>query len=316
MNKRQAWDGIWKGRVIVVTGVALLGSAVLRELVKKGAVVRVSYRKSATGKKKPKTIPGVQWMAGDLTDPAFCQRLCRGADGIVHLAAKRHNIAAHQEHSGVFAAENVTMAMHMGMSAAREPSVRFMIFSSTANIAPGMTPEHLLNMDPIDGYVAGKIASELLLTSICKEHGLPLLIVRPAGLYGVNDVFTRDSNIIPSLMVQARSHPTRLHIWGDGKQRRSFLFADDAARALLLLAERRVTGLQYLHTGSLVSIRSVAQHIRDIACPDATIQTDTTKPSGAASMRLPPVHPALRTMRWTPLAAGLKATYTAWTQAS
>ncbi len=108
----------------------------------------------------------------------------------------------------------------------------------------------------------------------------------PTNLYGPNDNFDlATSHVLPALMRKFHDAKTvgatEVVIWGTGKPRREFLHADDLADACVFLMDS-YDDARHLNigTGEDLSIRELAEMVRNVVHPAATLQFDTTKPDG------------------------------------
>jgi GDP-L-fucose synthase len=114
----------------------------------------------------------------------------------------------------------------------------------------------------------------------------------PVNLYGPGDNFDLDSShVIPGMIrrfltATALGEPP-VTLWGDGSPTREFLYVDDAARALRLALER-YDGDEPVNIGSgqEISIRDLAEVIRDATGYTGEIAWDTSKPNGQPRRRL------------------------------
>ena len=70
--------------------------------------------------------------------------------------------------------------------------------------------------------------------------------------------------------------------WGDGKPIRDFIYAGDCADGMIHMVENGVTDPVNLGSGDGVSIKEVAEAIRDCYNKDVEIEWDITKPKGDA----------------------------------
>jgi GDP-L-fucose synthase len=108
----------------------------------------------------------------------------------------------------------------------------------------------------------------------------------PTNLYGPNDNFDLDSShVIPALI--RKFHDARVEgradveIWGTGSPLREFLHVDDLADACLhLMHHYSDASLINVGTGIDLSIRELAEKIRDLVHPAAELRFDTSKPDG------------------------------------
>jgi len=296
--------------ILVTGGTGMIGYRLMRTLAEQGNSIRASFRRERSGSVPRFMHPLVTWIEGDLQDKKFCSDLCKSVGTVFHCAALRRNIEEHRNHAERFMEENIGMSRALTEALADEHSVQQLVFLSTANISPHASYAEILSGG--DGYVAGKVAAEFLWQECASLRNLPLLILRPVGVYGPDDRFAEDSNVIPSLIIKAETHTDALRLWGDGTQRRSFLFVDDLVRAILLLLKHQVIGIQYVAPSEIVSVRELAAIIRDIVNPDLPIVCDDSKPMGQKAFPEFPHHPLLQTFPWTPLKEGLRRTYEEW----
>lgn len=302
----------WKNqRVLVTGGTGFIGSFVVERLLAEGAIVRAPARAQNYRALSARRAE-IEWMEGDLRDPAFCQELVAGVDRVLHMASCRRNVKYHQERAADVAEENVKMSMALIEALAEAPSVP-VVFFSTANVPPGLDVLKLAVQETVDGYVLGKALCEALWSIAAHQHRFPLLILRPVGVYGPRDTFAEDGNVIPSLMMKARAGKEELRVWGTGDEERAFLYVEDLVEALFRLVAAGAQGVEYVTSGEVVTIRELVAQIRDLVRPGLPVTFETEKRLGARSLPLLPPHACLRSMRWTTLEEGLKRTYEYWT---
>jgi GDP-L-fucose synthase len=138
----------------------------------------------------------------------------------------------------------------------------------------------------------------------------------PTNLYGPGDNFDlTSSHVVPALM--RKFHDAKVQnapfatVWGSGTPRREFLHVDDLADACLFLMEH-YDGDEHINvgTGEDLSIRALAEMIRDIVAPGVDIHFDASKPDGTPRKLLDSGR--LQSQGWRSaitLEAGLRATY-------
>jgi GDP-L-fucose synthase len=155
--------------------------------------------------------------------------------------------------------------------------------------AQPMTEEMLLSgaLEPTnEAYAIAKIAGIKLCQAYRKQYGANFIAAMPTNLYGPNDNFDlTSSHVLPALM--RKFHEARLkehrevEIWGTGSARREFLHVDDLADACVFLMDR-YDEAQHINVGSGedLSIRQLAELVRDVVHPGADLRFDTSKPDG------------------------------------
>ena len=301
----------WKGKKVLVTGgTGFTGSFLVEELLKRGAEVRVPIR-AQNYRSLSERRGEIEWMEGDLREPAYCGALVEGVDHVFHLAANRRTVGYHQKKPGDIVNENVRMTLALLEGLKEHPHVPVTFFS-TANVPPTFDSIALAQSPKMDGYVLGKAICETLWLAASRQRKFPLLIVRPVGVYGPRDTFNDEGNLIPALMVETREAEKELVVWGDGSQERAFLYVEDFIKAIFLLIEAGVQDIQYVTSDDIVTVRELAERIRDLVRPGLPIVFDPTKHVGERTVPVLPMHATLAAIKWVPLLEGLKRTYQSW----
>jgi GDP-L-fucose synthase len=165
-------------------------------------------------------------------------------------------------------------------------------------------------------YAIAKIAGIKLCQAYRSQYGSNFISAMPTNLYGPNDNFDlASSHVLPAMLRkfhEAKSEGRRdVVIWGSGTPRREFLHFDDLAEACLFLMAG-YEGKDHVNVGSGedVSIRELAEMIRAVIHPDATLTFDTAKPDGMPRKLLDVSR--LHALGWRhriPLADGIADTY-------
>lgn len=305
-------DSVWNGKKILVTGgTGFIGSFLVEWLLDHGASVRVplraqNYRALSSRRSE------VDWLEGDLRDPAYCTRLVTGVHHVFHLAGCRRNTEFHHKKPSDVANENVRMTLAL-IEALKEANVPVPVtFLSTANVPPSIDTVELSQKEKVDGYVLGKALCETLWLTAGHQRGFPVLVVRAVGAYGPRDTFNEDANLIPALMLQARDKKDAMTVWGDGSQERAFLYVEDLVRVITRFAEEKITGIQYVTTDDVVTVQDLATLIRDTVRPGLPIRFNPQKEVAQRAKPHLPVHDLVSSYEWTPLEEGLKRTLTWW----
>ena len=135
-------------------------------------------------------------------------------------------------------------------------------------------------------YAVAKIAGIKLCQAYRRQYGCDFISAMPTNLYGPDDNFDlTSSHVLPALIRKFHDAKARaaseVVIWGTGAPRREFLHVDDLADACLFLMER-YDGDEHINvgTGEDLSIRELAELVRDVVAPEARLAFDTTKPDG------------------------------------
>lgn len=219
-----------------VTGAAgFIGSNLVDRLLDDGEVV-VGYDNLSTG--MPEFIASASrhrnftFVHGDLLDTRSLTEAMRGANRVVHLAANadvRFGLAHPRKDL-----EQNTIATFNVLEAMRANDVGEIAFSSTgsiygeATVVP--TPEDAPFPIQTSLYGASKLACEGMIAAYAEGYGIKARIFRFVSILGQR----YSHGHVFDFMMQLAENQARLHILGDGQQRKSYLHVDDCIEAILL----------------------------------------------------------------------------------
>jgi GDP-L-fucose synthase len=208
-------------------------------------------------------------------------------------AAKVGGIHANATYPADFIRDNLLIQCSI-IEACHRTGVKRLLFLGSTCIYPKLAPqplreEYLLTgpLEPTnEAYAIAKIAGISMVNAYRKQHGLCGFSVMPTNLYGPGDYFSpENSHVIPALM--RRFHEAKLagvkqvSVWGSGTPRREFLHVDDLAEACLYLMGRDdVPDLINVGVGHDVTIRELAETMRDVVGLEAELVFDASKPDG------------------------------------
>lgn len=182
-----------------------------------------------------------------------------------------------------------------------------------------MKEEYLLTgpLEPTnEPYAVAKIAGIKLCQSYRRQYGSHFISAMPTNLYGPHDNFDLESShVLPALLRKfheaRRAGDEEVVVWGTGSPRREFLHVDDLAEACLFLM-RHYESDEHVNVGvgEDLTIRELAELIRDIVAPGVDLAFDTSKPDGMPRKLLDVSR--LREMGWEArigLREGIERTY-------
>ncbi len=270
----------WSEKKILVTGGAgFLGSQVVSQLLEKGAC------------RENIIVPRSREI--DLRRWENCCRVVRDCDIVIHLAAKVGGIGYNQAYPADLFYDNAIMGIQL-VEAARQEDVGKCVIVGTICAYPKFTPvpfreENLWEGYPEETNAPYGFAKKMLLVqsqAYRQQYGFNSIYLLPVNLYGPGDNFDpASSHVIPALIkkfteAKKKGDPV-VEVWGTGAASREFLYVDDAARGLILAAERyNKPDPVNLGSGMEISIRDLATLIRDLTGYTGEIRWDTAKPDG------------------------------------
>jgi UDP-glucose 4-epimerase len=225
---------------IVVTGCSgFIGSNLVDRLLADGHTV-IGIDNFSTGQrqflKTASSNSRFKLIEGDLLDPAGLKSWFSGAEFVYHLAANA-DVRFGIEHPKKDLEQN-TIATFNVLEAMRENGIRKIAFSSTgsvygeANVIP--TPEDAPFPVQTSLYAASKLACEGLIQAYCEGFGFQGWIFRFVSILG--ERYTHGH--VLDFYRQLKNNPEVLHVLGNGKQRKSYLYIQDCIDAILLAVEK------------------------------------------------------------------------------
>lgn len=152
-----------------------------------------------------------------------------------------------------------------------------------------MKEEYLLTSElekTNEAYAIAKIAGLKMCEYYNKQYGTNFVSVMPTNLYGPNDNFDlENSHVLPALLrkvheAKINNSPT-IEVWGSGKPLREFLYVKDMAEACIYIMENyNETPFLNIGTGVEISIRDLAETIKEVVSYDGTLVFNAEKPDG------------------------------------
>ena len=257
----------------------LVGSAIVRELQKKGY----------------SNIIGRTHKELDLMDSIEAQNFFKEEkpEYVFLAAAKVGGIYANFNYPADFIYENSQIQNNV-IGNAHKYKVKKLMFLGSSCIYPKMCPqpikeEYLLSgylEETNEAYALAKISGLKMCEFFNKQYGTNYISVMPTNLYGPYDNFhLENSHVMPALI--RRFHEAKVNnakevvVWGSGTPLREFLYSEDMADACIYLMEN-YEGNDFFNigTGKEITIRGLAELIKEVVGYEGEIIWDTTKPDG------------------------------------
>ena len=307
-----------KDKIYIAGHRGLVGSAIVRKLEKRG----FSNLLMRTHKEL------------DLTNQAQVQVFFKQEkpDYVILAAAKVGGIHANNTYPADFIYQNMMIEANV-INSAYESKVKRLLFLGSTCIYPKAVEQQMREdvlltgvLEPTnEPYALAKIAGIKLCESYNRQHSTDFRSVMPTNLYGINDNFhPENSHVIPALM--RRFHQAKVNndsevvVWGTGKAMREFLYVDDMAEASLFVLEldektyqtNTKSMLSHINvgTGKDVTIKEMAEAMKEVIGYTGKLSFDTTRPDGAPRKLIDVTR--LGSMGWeysVDLKDGLKKTY-------
>ncbi|KAG7442613.1 glycosyltransferase family 2 protein [Guyanagaster necrorhizus] len=292
-----------KDPILVTGGFGFIGSAVARRLLREGHVVHVV---DIHGPLPDHTSICSDYYIGDLRDPGVCTQVVRGCKTVLHFAANMGGMGAiHDANDFVIYKDNHLMTLHL-LSACIDSAVECFFYASSACVYASTAPlngdislregdvwSKGSHPDPQGLYGLDKLNAELILSHF--SHKLSIRIARFHNIFGPGGAWFNGREKAPAAFLRkafvakaaadAGSRP-RFEIWGDGSQRRSFLYIDDCVEGILALLRSDYTEPVNIGSDQAVTINALAHLALDCAKlmpDDVSFEYQTGRPLGVAA---------------------------------
>ena len=267
----------------------------------------------------------------DLRNAEACREFVRGANLVIHLAARVGGIGYHVGRATQMFYENLTMGLNV-LEAARDEGAEYVLIAGTACSYSDEAEVPLKEDQLWKGIPTGETAPYGVAKRVLQYAGetmtrsgdLQVGFVVPTNLYGPEDHFDESaSHVIPALMSRfeavRRAGKRELEVWGDGAATRDFLYVEDAARGIVDAVVARIVEPINLASGTEVSIRQLAEAIARTVFDEQPfdLRFATDKPVGATRRALD-TQRARQLLGWVPtvsLQDGLQRTLQWYRQA-
>lgn len=270
-------------KILVTGGAGFLGKFVVDKVLKKN----------------PKKIFVPRSKDYDLRNQKVCEKVVAGMDLVIHLAANAGGIGYNRANPGSLCYDNLVMGTNI-IESSRRAGVQKFVGLGTICQYPKFTPVPFKEEDLWTGYPEETnapygLAKKMLLVlsqAYRKQYGFNAIHLMPVNMYGPGDNFDPESShVIPALIKKFVDAKIRndefVVVWGTGKPTREFLYAEDAAEAIVLATEK-YNKPDPINIGSAfeIPIRELVALIKELVAFKGKIVWDTTKPDGQPRRKL------------------------------
>jgi UDP-glucose 4-epimerase len=229
---------------LVSGGAGFIGSHLVRALLARGDEVRVLDNFS-TGKREflAEVAPDIEILEGDLRSAQQVQQAVQGVDTVFHLGAFISVPGSMKDPQTCFDV-NVQGTINV-MEAARQARVRRIVLASSAAVygdSEELPLDELAAARVLSPYAASKLADEVYAGLYSRSFGLPVVALRFFNVYGPRQSpKSQYAAAIPIFIRQMLDGEPPV-VFGDGQQRRDFVFVEDVVRANLLASRAEGAG--------------------------------------------------------------------------
>lgn len=254
----------------LVTGAAgFIGRSIAAALLARGETVRGIDSFIAGKRSNLVGLEAMEFIEGDLANPAACAQACDGVEFVFHEAA----LASVPRSVDDPVATNVNCidATLNVLVAARAAGVRRVVYAGSSAAygdAPTLPKVESMLPDPISPYAVAKLAGEHYLRCFTRVYGLETVVLRYFNVFGPYQDPTSHYSGVLAIFCRRMLSGDPITIYGDGEQSRDFTYIDNVVNANLLAAAapaEKVSGrMMNLATGTRITLNEIFKILREL----------------------------------------------------
>jgi len=239
-------------KILVTGGAGFIGSNFVRYVMRERPDWQVQVLDKLTYAGRLENLADVadesrlSFLRGDICDPEAVAKAMEGVTRVFNFAAESHvdrSLIGDPSHAGAFVQTDV-YGVYVLLEEARRRKVNSFLQVSTDEVY-GHVPEGYSvetdSLEPRSPYAASKAGGELLATSYFVSHDLPVIITRGSNTFGP---YQYPEKLMP-LFATNTIDDQPLPMYGDGLQRRDWLYVEDHCSGILMASERGKAGEAY-----------------------------------------------------------------------
>lgn len=272
--------------VLVAGSTGLIGSHLLRRLVREGAQVRATWHHRSPFFDDPR----VEYVQCDLTRAEDCSRVVGGVQHVYLCAASTSGAAAIASTPMIHVTPNILINSQMLDAAYNAGVEKFLWLGSTVAYPVTSRPvkeDEIWAGEPFEKYFFAGWAKRFM-EVLCQMYGEKLpkrmttIVLRPTNVYGPGDDFEpATSHVIPALIRKTVERWNPIEVWGDGSEIRDAIYVDDMVEAMVLAASKLdAYSAINIGLGKGYSVKEILQIILEVdGYTAAEVAFDASKPT-------------------------------------
>ncbi len=254
----------------LVTGAAgFIGRSIAAALLARGETVRGIDNFIAGKRSNLIGLEAMDFIEGDLADPAACAKACAGVEFVFHEAALA-SVPLSVDNPVATNVNCVDATLNV-LVAARAAGVRRVVYAGSSAAygdAPALPKIESMLPDPISPYAVAKLAGEHYLRCFTRVYGLETVVLRYFNVFGPYQDPTSHYSGVLAIFCRRMLSGEPITIYGDGEQSRDFTYIENVVNANLLAAAapaEKVSGrMMNLATGTRITLNEIFKILSEL----------------------------------------------------
>ena len=234
-------------KILILGATGFLGGLVTARLAREGHQIVSLERKPGLRS----SADNVEYIQATLDDANAVSEIAKDADFLLHFAWDT-TPGTSKGQPTIEAINNLLPTFRLIEELESAENCKLVFVSSAGAVydeASSRSATERSQLNPKSYYGAGKLAVEMFLRAYCAQTSRPVVIARPANVYGPGQQAKRQFAIVPTLM-NAISSGSTFRIWGNGEARRDYLYMEDFAEFFIALTDRQWQGVNIFNVAS------------------------------------------------------------------
>ncbi len=306
-------------RVLVTGGAGFIGSHVADRYL--GAGYDVTVIDDLSSGRRDNVPAAATFVREDIGSPAARALVARGGFTVLNHHAAQMDVRVSVQDPELDARINILGLLNL-LEAGRQGGLRRVVFASSGGVVYGESDDlphgEAAPKLPVSPYGVSKLTSEFYLAAYAMLHGLEVVSLRYANVYGPRQSPHGEAGVVAIFGSRVRRGDA-LTVYGDGAQTRDYVFVEDVAGANLAAtrwkapgAPRSIDDVAFnVGTGIETSVLDLVRGFRAATGAEITVEHASPRPGELRRSAVNPVR-AAATLGWRPdvsLTEGLRRTY-------
>src|SRR6187551_1153013 len=254
-------------KFLVTGGAGFIGSHIAEELVRRAERVRV-VDSLITGKRQNLAhLPDVEFLEGDLADPAVAREAVAGVDYVLHQAAIP-SVPRSVEDPVTSNRANIDASLNL-LVAARDARVRRVVYAGSSSAygnSATMPKVETMPTAPLSPYALQKLVAEQYCQMFTRLYGLETVTIRYFNVFGPRQDPSSPYSGVISVFISAACQGRQPTIYGDGEHTRDFTYVANVVDGVLKACHAANASGEVVNvaTSGRISLNHLFATVRDL----------------------------------------------------